>query len=493
MFLVFRIVIFLLSLVVAILSAFALAGSYEKASYLTPAYLIDFHVKNINLSLLFAIDTPDSKKGTNKLESKRENFIVEEEEKKPTKLYNLVDLNGRDTATTTYGNSYLSSFISVKAEANGDVSSITYAVYGTNVQTYSLVTSVYTVRVNNPAINAGNDPFTTYSVATSVFTTSTMYAVATSTYTVGYIASGTNTVSTSTGATNTVSGTSATSVSPTAGAVKQAMRQILSQPAVNYAALGFADVYSISFWGYCRGIITGDVSKTAFENNKVQWIWCSKSQAGYSFSPIKVIKHEMLNSLNGQVDGEVAHSDTVFLSQQDQTTKDSAIEVINGLTYDNINLPGNLESNIKRLNGLNKAAFGLLLLTCLCGCISALVQLLGMFLSPESFLLSLLNYAFQCLIFVFALVSAAMVTAVYVFVRSQVNDNTSVWGVKSFLSINFYAYVWAVVAASLLIVVFSFLGHCLGLFGTGRKRYRRVRTEKAVEEAVEKAIERAEA
>lgn len=497
----------------AILSAFALAGSYSNASYLTPAYLIDFHVTSINLDLLFGITTTGSKRdysvfdesmnGLNSIDTVEREDPIEvpevqvEMDKAPTKLYKLVDLDARDTPTTTYGNSYLSSFISVKAGSDGLLSSITYAVYGTNVATYSLVTSVYTVMVNNPTTSyAGYNPTTTYSVGTSIYTMSTMYAVATSTYTVGYIASGTQVVSTATGS-RTSSDSSETSLSASAGEVKEAMQLMLSDDSVNYSALGFADVYSISFWGYCRGLATGDSGNNAFDNGKVKWTYCSKSQAGFSFNPIKVIKHEMLNSLNGVVDGDVTRSGTQFLSDFDDTTKSNALTVINGLSYENLNLPGNLENNISRLNGLNKASFGLILLVCLCGCISALVQLLGMFLSPEHFLLSLLNYGFQCLIFLFAIISAAMVTGVYVFVRSQVNDNTSIWGVKSYLSINFYAYVWSAVAASLLIVVNSFLGHCLGFFGTGRRRYRRVKAEKseekAIEEAVEKAIEKAEA
>lgn len=91
-------------------------------------------------------------------------------------------------------------------------------------------------------------------------------------------------------------------------------------------------------------------------------------------------------------------------------------------------------------------------------------------------LLIILELLFQSIICLLAIVGAGIATGTYQYVRSQVNDNTDIYGVKSFLSVNFNAFIWSAAVASMLVVFFNLLGHCCGLFGH-RKHYRTIRHE----------------
>lgn len=46
---IFRVILIILSLIVAILQLFAITGSYKNQNYLTDTYLINFHLDNLNL------------------------------------------------------------------------------------------------------------------------------------------------------------------------------------------------------------------------------------------------------------------------------------------------------------------------------------------------------------------------------------------------------------------------------------------------------------
>ena len=59
---------------------------------------------------------------------------------------------------------------------------------------------------------------------------------------------------------------------------------------------------------------------------------------------------------------------------------------------------------------------------------------------------------FECIIGLIAFVGAVVVTATYSYVKAQVNGNLDTFGVKSFLSINFYAFVWSAVIVCILVV-----------------------------------------
>lgn len=245
---------------------------------------------------------------------------------------------------------------------------------------------------------------------------------------------------------------------------------------LNYQDLGLADVYSISFWGYCRGTATNDkianpLKKvtTDFDNSKINFTYCSKPTPGYKFDPLTVLKHEINDTINDTVDG----SDVVSTAIS-STVKLQLNQLVDNLNYDNLNLPGNLNKDLTLLNNVTRAAFALTLIGVVLSFLSVIVQLLGCFMSPDNCCLSFLNFIFEALTFIILLIGAALSTGAYIYVRKEVNNATSDYGVKTFLSIQYYAFAWSGAVAALLVVIFNLLGHCCGLFGTNRNRYRTV-------------------
>ncbi|KAG2734174.1 hypothetical protein G9P44_002180 [Scheffersomyces stipitis] len=243
-------------------------------------------------------------------------------------------------------------------------------------------------------------------------------------------------------------------------------------PDISYRELGLPDVYSFSYWGYCRGYIIGDITASnnhPFDNNKVNYTWCSPAQVGFQLKPIDLFKTELNNTLNNRVNGLPAGIQTAASTYSNQLQL-----LLNSIGDDNLQLPGNLNENIDRLNTVTVVSFGFLLTACVLSAISVIIQLLAFFFSPNSCCLTFLNFLFQVLVLIVVLVASATATGVFFFVRGQINDHTNEFGMKSFLSINFYAFAWSAAAAALLVVLFGLLGHCCGLFGTGRRRYRAV-------------------
>lgn len=271
---------------------------------------------------------------------------------------------------------------------------------------------------------------------------------------------------TSTVASSLQSGT--TTSSDVAAVVSQIVLQL------SYSDLGLADVYTVGFWGYCKGESTNEKTYDsslqkyvkAFDNNKVNVTYCTSPQVGYKFDPLTIIKHEINNTINNVVDGGT-------VSTQISSAVQSELQVlVNNLSYENLHLPGDLNNKLTLVNNLTKAGFALLLVTAVLSFLSILIQFIGCCISPDSCCLSFLNFLFEFVIFILGLVGAAIITGVYMYVRKEINDEAGDYGIKSFLSVQLYAFAWSSVVASLLVVIFNLLGHCCGLFGTGRKRYR---------------------
>lgn len=248
-----------------------------------------------------------------------------------------------------------------------------------------------------------------------------------------------------------------------------------------YDQLGLADVYTISYWGYCRGMTTSKKTYDTklnkylkpFDNDKVNVTWCSKPQAAYALDPLGLIKAELNNTINDKL------SD--LPSALTATAKSEIKVLLDNITYETLDFPDDLQKKIKVLNNVTKASFAILVVVCVLGFLSLIIQCLAFCFSPSSCCLSFLNFLFESVIFILAVVAAALITGAYLFVRQKVNDETKEYGVKTFLSINFYAFIWSGVVAALLVVIFSLLGHCCGCFGTGRRRYKKVEPEAAYE------------
>lgn len=258
----------------------------------------------------------------------------------------------------------------------------------------------------------------------------------------------------------------------TSSGVSSVVSQIVNS--LSYSDLGLADVYTVGYWGYCRGEVTNDKTYDSslqkyvkpFDNNKLNITYCTPPKVGYRFDPLTILKHEINNTINNIVDGASVSTDISYAVQ-------SELEVlVDNLSYDNLELPGDLNKKLDLVNSLTKAGFALLLVTAVLSFLSILVQFLGCCFSPDSCCLSFLNFLFEFVIFILGLVGAALITGVYLYVRKEVNDEVKDYGIKSFLSVQLYAFAWSSVVASFLVVIFNLLGHCCGLFGTGRKRYR---------------------
>lgn len=243
---------------------------------------------------------------------------------------------------------------------------------------------------------------------------------------------------------------------------------------LSYNDLGLADVYSISFWGYCRGTAADQTTYDSelgeltfsFDNKNVNYTYCSKPKIGYKFDPYTVLKHEIANAVDGAVDGSGVLSTTATVGQ--------LYTISNYLEQSGLQLPGDLDKKLTLLNNLTRSAGALILAAAVLSFVAVIAQVLGCFLDPDSCCLAFLTFLYQVAISIILIVGGALVTYTYMYVRKQVNNNIDEYGVKAFLSINFYAFVWSAWVASVLVVLFSLLGHCCGLFGTGRRKFRRV-------------------
>lgn len=256
--------------------------------------------------------------------------------------------------------------------------------------------------------------------------------------------------------------------------VQAIVHQITTQ--FTYQDLGLADVYRVGFWGYCKGTITskqtydlalGKLAK-AFDNDNVNITYCTPPKLGYEFDPLTVFKHELNASIHDAITGGV------LLGSTSQTIVSELEVLLDKVSYKSLNLPGKLETKIGVIQTTTKAGQGIIFATAVLSVVSVVVQLLGCIMSPHNCCLSFLNFVFESAIFVLALVGSAITTGIYLYARLLVNDVTEDYGIKSFLSIQFYAFTWSATVAALLVCVFSLLGHCCGMFGTGRRRYRAV-------------------
>lgn len=396
-----------------ILEIFVVTGSYDNKKYLTDTYLINFHIDSLDLTKLI-----DSSRIT-----KRDGVGSK-----------MVSINPRQGTPTK------------RAPAE---SGWYYVPGGSNTQSGPSATA----SSGGNAVASGS-AINWWSPVESGSATS----------------SGSGSGSTSSGSSGSDSSNSGSTSGGYYTTVSQAVHSLLSN--VNPQVLGMAQVYSVGFWGYCRGYVIQDDSKKTkkFDNSNVNYTWCSEPKVSFFFNPVEIFKKEMNNTLYGiQVDSQAAG-----IGQLSYTQKSELKVLIDHLDIDELNLPGNINGKLQQLHNLTNASFGLLMAVAVLSFVSVLIQMLAFCFSPEKCCLSFLNFLFECIIGLIAFVGAVVVTATYSYVKAQVNGNLDTFGVKSFLSINFYAFVWSAVIVCILVVFFNLLGHCCGLFGT-RRHYRTVR------------------
>ncbi|KAF6052363.1 SUR7/PalI family protein [Candida parapsilosis] len=397
----YRFILVFFSIACLILTAFAITGSYENKSYLTPTYLINFHLNKLDLRQIISPSIGDNS-------SKRKRAGDDNDSTPTTTSTGSIPSNAQQ---------WINVASSIAGNLPSDFSSIASAV-GTN-----LPSSV---------------PSDLASVLPSSLPTGDVEST-----------------------------------------ISAAIANLLNN--VSPEELGIADVYSVSYWGYCRGdlksnkssVFDGDLGRLVdenFDNSNVDYTWCSPPKAGYFFNPATVIREE----LNRTIEGQQIDSQSSLINELSSQYVDDLKVLVNNIADEYLNLPSDLQNNLGTLNNITKASFAMMIIAAVFSFISIVFQIMAMCLSPDNCCLSFLNFALQLVTFLASILAAGLATGAYVFVRRKVNDETGDYGIKSFLSINFYAFAWSAAVAAFLVVVFSAVGHCCGCFSGERRRYRQV-------------------
>ena len=419
----FRVILIFFSVACLILSCFAITGSYKNENYLTSTYLINFHLDGLDLRQIISTSVGS---GSNKIKKRAQDTEA--------------TATATATPTTTTGG------LQLPSQVNSWI-------------------GVATSYINQPGFSSEVAGLAT-SLGTSIPSSISIPA----------------SISLPSG----ISLPSDLSIPRDASDLTAAIADVLNN--VSPQELGIADVYSTSFWGYCRGEKVGNGSEPFdnslghwidknFDNSNVNYTWCSPPKAGFFFDPLEIFKQEM----NRTIDDISVDTQSQQINQLSQQYKTELKLLIDNLSALDLNLPGNLQNDLTLLNNLTTASFALMLITAALSFISIVVQLMACCISPDNCCLSFLNFMFQVLIFLASIIAAGLVTGCYVFVRRKVNEDLGEFGIKSFLSINFYAFAFSAAAAALLVVIFSLLGHCCGMFGSGKRRYRTVQQAPAYE------------
>ncbi|RKP30112.1 hypothetical protein METBISCDRAFT_17050, partial [Metschnikowia bicuspidata] len=240
---------------------------------------------------------------------------------------------------------------------------------------------------------------------------------------------------------------------------------------VNASQLGLADIYSVSFWGYCKGSINGTIEQnpeigkySQLSNKDVTWLYCTPPKVGYTFDPLAILKEELLSAINASA---LLHTNGP-LSSVMSTLSSQLLAVVDLMTYNTIDLPGDLEYFLTLLGNLKDVGFACILAGACLATISLMFQLTIMCCSPNFFCLSCLNFMFMALTLIIVVFGSGLTTGVFIFVRKVLNQKMQQYGIKPFLSVQFYAFSWSAVAAALCCFVFSIIGYCCGCFKSDR-------------------------
>lgn len=437
----FRLLVLFFTLATLVLSVWSLVGSYKNASYLTDNYLLSFQLSNLNLSAVFSeavakrdvvyvpyeanavyAAAPGSPYG--QPTATRDAVWVQNVHSQPTQT--------PATPTENDKRDLLSDLASVTSMVGGAVTSDTAAVA-------SLLSQYSTVA--NAASTAD---------ISSVLSEIAQYALGVS-----------------------IPAAVATLAAELLGDFSSLIEDYVGS--MNALELGLADMYSVGFWGYCKGLLDGSAYEymsslgkfgKQFSNKNVNWTYCLPAKVGYKFDPLTVFKHELIVKISE--DAQELNEATGGITD---TLMAQLLALVLGATYETLGLPGSLKKDLTLLHNLTIAAFALILAGAIIAFISFVFQALGLCFSPQNSCLSCLNFMVMFIVFLVVLLGSALSTGAYIFVRKEVNNEVETFNVRSFLSVQFYALSWSAVAAALLLVIFSFLGYCCGCFHSGKRRY----------------------
>lgn len=396
----FRFLLLFLSTAVVVLSTWAFVGSYKNADYVTSNYLMTVQVTNLNLSALL------NAQGSL---SKRTSVEILEAYSRLSPSKSVSD--SPDVAQRDLADSATSLFL--------QLASIVPEVGGASSIQLIAASGISAIATNTDIANDIASLTSGLSVPSSV-------------------------------------------ESLAAELLSEGPDAIIQQVVKNFNAteLGFGDMYSVSYWGYCRGDITtkryeflehlGEFG-VQFDNSHVDWEYCNTGKPVYYFDVVSIIRQEVLRVLEKQLsDSAVGDLSAILLS------------FVLVLGEDSIELPGDLKSMLKLLHNLTIASFAFVLAGICITFLSIVVQLIQ--IGVASAFLHCIQMVLMLLLPLCVLLGSAFATGVFIFVRSVVNDNVKQFGLESFLSVQFYAFSWSAVAAAFLLLIVNILGYCCGSF-----------------------------
>lgn len=437
----FRLSVLFFTIAALVLAVWSLVGSYKNESYLTDNYLFGFQVSNLNLSAI--ILTANNKRD---VIAERELINIEHYLNIKEPVIQVFETDA-DTPTPTTNFDKRDILQSLASAAGVATSDIAGALDGQNSDVAALLNSV-TSGVNTQSLMQDLASATSDHLSDLLLLASAA-SIPESVITLA----------------ESFDGDVDALVSELAGSV-------------NVTDLGIADYYSVGFWGYCRGYLKGGREEwldnlgkfgKEFNNNHINFTYCSPPKVGFKFDPLDILKHELINQIKGTVDGAGDSLEGAIT----QALEAQILALVSSVTYEDLGLPGSLKQYLDLLNRLTVAAFALILSGACLAFISFVFQSVGLCCSPENFCLSCLSFMLMVLVCIVTLVGSGLSTGTYIFVRQQVNNNVVRFGVRGWLSVQYYAFLWSAAAASLCLVIFAFLGYCCGCFHSGKRRYRR--------------------
>lgn len=419
----FRLLVLFFTVATIVLSAWSLVGSYKNESYLTNNYLLSFQLSNLNLSAIFELTTNAKRDYIEPQFEVALPHITAAPASKPTPTSPALEKR-LDLAS-------LASKYASELEGSGS------GVVASLASQYGVATS----DVANALSTAGTD-----AIASKV------EAVL---------------------ATASIPDSIASLASQYTGDVSSLLTDIAGS--LNSSELGLSDMYSVGFYGYCKGSLDGEVEEIAdlgtlgkqFRNNNVNYTYCSSPKVGYKLDPLELLKHEITEQIENYVNG--LSSLTAGLTD---SIAAELLAAVSSISYENLGLPGNLKKDLTLLHSLTIAGFALILSGACLAFISLIFQVFGLCCSPENAFLSCCNFILMFFVALVVVIGSALTTGAYLYVRRVVNNNLDEYGVKSYLSVQFYAFSWCAAVSALLFVIFCIIGYCCGCFHSDRRRRR---------------------
>lgn len=429
----FRFMVLFFTIATIVLSAWSLVGSYKNEAYLTSNYLLSFQLSNLNVSALL----------NEAVQHKRDINVAPLPKLSPTPTRiapmttNMVGKRDNDKRVDASNLGLLTSML-------GSLTTMQPSQLLSKASEFALLTSGLSVPTNLASLTSGLDPSKIVSEAQQIASSLSLPP------------------------------SLATLAANFNGNTNDLIEDIAKN--TNVSQLGLSDMYSIGYWGYCRGSINGTKAQipelgsfgTQFSNKNVNYTYCTPPKLGYTFDPLAVMKSE-LKDLILRFYAQVSSGPLQTIAQN---FVHELLALVNSVTYSSIGLPGDLQEALPLLGNLTKAGFWCILVGGALALVSFVFQCVGMCCSPDNKCLSCLNFFIMLMSFIAVTLGSGFTTGVFMYVRKTLNNEVKQYGIMSFLSVQYYAFAWSAVVASFCLVVFSIVGYCCGCFKSDRRSFR---------------------